>query len=62
MFGVAADEKLDVRSLDRSYEIYVEPVGGQDAEPFTVTAKLGWKWSALHTARTAWREKEVRTY
>src|SRR3990167_4086395 len=44
VFGVAASEKLDLRSLDRSYEISVEPVGRQDAEPFTVTARLGWRW------------------
>lgn len=59
VFGVAADEKLDLRSLERSYEVDVEPVGGQKAEPFTVTAKLGWRWSALDTARSAWREEEV---
>lgn len=61
IFGVGAEEKLDLHSLDRSYEIRLEPVGGQDAEPFTVAARLGWRWTALHTARSTWREEEVLT-
>ena len=61
IFGVGAEEKLDLHSLDRSYEIRLEPVGGQDAEPFTVAARLGWRWTALHTARSTRREEEVLT-
>jgi hypothetical protein len=59
LFGVgAADEQLDLHSLERSYELVVAPVRGDKAEPFTVTAKLGWRWSALHTARSDCREEE----
>lgn len=52
-------ETLDVRSMDRVFEIRVEPVGGQDAEPFTTTARLAWRWEALQSARTATTEQDL---
>lgn len=61
IFGVGAEEKVDVHTLDRFYEVAVGPVGGQDADPFTVTARLGFRWTPLHTARTVWREEDVLT-
>ncbi len=59
IFGVGFDETLDLRSLSREYEVRIEPIGGQDAEPFTVTAKLSWKWDALATARTRTSEEDL---
>lgn len=57
--GVRPDERLDLARLDRTYRVAVEPIGGQDAEPFFVTALLSWRWDALHTARTLSTEDDV---
>lgn len=54
-----AEEKLDLRSLDRIYGVVVEPIGGQDLEPFQVTATIRWHWRALQTARTVTSEQDV---
>jgi hypothetical protein len=61
VFGVRGEELLDLRSMDRIYRIRVEPIGGQDAEPFLVTALLSWRWTALDTARTITVEEDVLT-
>ncbi len=50
--------RLALGSLDRTYLVRVEPVGGQHAAPFLVTAELGWRWTALHTARTVTSEHD----
>lgn len=55
------EETLDLRHLAREYVCHVEPLGGQDAAPFHVTAKLSWTWDALHTARSATIEEDVIT-
>ena len=60
VFGFSR-ETLDVRSMDRTFQIYVEPVGCQDAPPFTVTADLSWRWNALLSARTASTEEDLLT-
>ena len=52
-------ETMDLRSMDRSFESHVKPVGGQDAEPFYVTATLSWRWDSLLTARTATTEEDM---
>ncbi|HWO09898.1 MAG TPA: hypothetical protein VNN80_10480 [Polyangiaceae bacterium] len=44
-------ETLDTRTLQRSYETLIEPLGGQDAEPFHVLATVGFEWDALNDAR-----------
>ena len=44
-------ETLDTRTLQRSYETLIEPLGGQDAEPFHVAASVGFEWDALNDAR-----------
>jgi len=59
MIGLEGEESLDVRSLDRSYEVHVEPFGGQDAEPFFVAASISFSWDALSTARTTTREEDT---
>lgn len=57
--GVGPTESLDLQTMDRTYQIAVEPIGGQDAEPLFVTATLSWRWSALHTARARTCEEDV---
>jgi hypothetical protein len=57
--GAGGTERLDLQTMDRTYEAIIEPIGGQDAEPFFVTATLGWTWSALHTARARTCEEDV---
>ena len=54
-------ERLDVESLDRHFEMFVEPIGGQDAAPFHVTASLAWVWSAIMTARFRSTEEDLLT-
>lgn len=55
------NETLDLRSTDRTLETFVEPLGGQEAEPFHVAAALSWRWDALLTARTATTEEDMLT-
>lgn len=59
--GVHPEEKLDTRNLDREYKVYLEPLGGQDAEPFTVTAAVWFRWDALNTARASTTEEDMLT-
>lgn len=54
-----AEEWLDLHSTDRRVKVYVEPLGGQDVEPFHVTAELSWRWESLHTARSRSCEEDV---
>ena len=54
-------EALDLRFHARTFETVVEPVGGQQAEPFHVAAALAWRWDALHTARSATTEDDMLT-
>ncbi|MBK8997740.1 MAG: hypothetical protein IPM35_18610 [Myxococcales bacterium] len=58
-FGFDSEETLNTRTTDRSYEVHVEPLGGQDARPFHVTATLSFRWDALHTARAATTEEDM---
>lgn len=57
--GSAPRETLDLRNLDRGYEVYVEPLGGQDAPPFHVTAQLSWRWTNLNTIRGQLCDEDV---
>lgn len=59
IIGLHGEETLDLRSLDRNYEVHVEPLGGQDAEPFFVAATISLRWDSLSTARTATREEDT---
>lgn len=56
-----AEEHLDLRHLDRTYRVPVEPGEGQRAEPFFATALFSWRWNALHTARTATTDEDIVT-
>lgn len=53
------EESLDLRSMDRRCQVYVEPLGGQHVEPFYITATLSWRWTAELTARTATTEEDL---
>jgi hypothetical protein len=57
--GLYGTETLDTRNLDRSYRVYVEPLGGQDAAPFHVTAELSWDWHATNTVRGSRTDSEL---
>lgn len=47
--------------LEREYTVCLEPLGGQDCEPFTVTAAVWFRWDALNTARTDTTEEDMLT-
>lgn len=53
------EETLDLRTTDRTCKAFVEPFGGQHAEPFHVTAALEFRWDALQTARTNTTEEDM---
>lgn len=57
--GLYGEELLDTRTLDRSYKVYVEPLGAQDALPFHVTAELSWDWHATNTVRGSRSDSEL---
>ncbi len=58
VFGVdPLRELIDLASTDRIGETLVESYG--HPEPFTVTAKLGWRWHALLSARTETSEEDM---
>lgn len=61
MIGLWGEETLDLRTTSRNYEVHVEPLGGQDAQPFFVAATLSFKWKVLNTARTVTREEDMLT-
>ncbi len=54
-------ETLDVGTLERTYEVMVEPAGGQAAEGYNSAATLKWRWDALKSARTATTENDMMT-
>ncbi len=53
------EEMLGLRSMDRVVKSFVEPFGGQHAEPFHVSAALEYRWDALQSARTATTEEDM---
>jgi len=61
LMGGRPTETIEEASLTRHYWTAVEPYGGQDCEPFHVTATIEFNWEALHTARTCTTEGEMLT-
>jgi hypothetical protein len=53
------EETLNLRSMDRTFTVYVEPMGRQIGGPFHVTGAISWRWDALQTARTATTEEDL---
>src|SRR4051794_8261680 len=53
------EETLDLRTTDRTCKTFVEPLGGQHAGAFHVTAALKFRWNALQTARTNTTEEDM---
>ncbi|MEO7590103.1 MAG: hypothetical protein ABI134_02720, partial [Byssovorax sp.] len=60
LFG-RGEEHLDLRSMERRCEVYVEPIGGQAVKPFHVTAALSWRWKSELTARSDTTEEDLLT-
>lgn len=59
-FGLlSGGEVLDLRSMDRTLTVHVEPMGRQIGGPFHVTGTISWRWDALQTARTATTEEDL---
>ena len=54
-------ETLDLCSTERTYMVYVEPSGHQEAEPFFVGGSLSWRWGSLQSARTHSTEEDLLT-
>ena len=52
-FSPRPAESIDVHGMNRTYRIYVSTPDRRHTRPFHVTATLGWRWEALHSARTA---------
>jgi hypothetical protein len=61
MIGLWGEETLNLRSLDRTYEVHVHPLGKRDGGPFWVSASISFRWDSLTTARTSTREEEALT-
>lgn len=54
-------ETLDLGSMDRTCEVFLEPIGGQHVEPFHVTAALSWRWDVAMAARMRSTEEGLLT-
>lgn len=61
LIGLRPRETIDLASTDRTFKVFVEPMGGSDAEPFHVSAVLSWTWDSLNTARAATTEEDMLT-
>jgi hypothetical protein len=55
------EETLGLCMMDRTCKSFVEPLGGQDTEPFHVSASLAYRWDAFHTARMITNEEDLLT-
>lgn len=58
---VPAKEELDLRALDRTCTVYVEPIGGARDQRFHVSAAISWRWGVAQTARTRSTEEDLLT-
>jgi hypothetical protein len=52
-------ETIDLRTTDRTYALYVEPVEPRRGNLFYVNAEISWRWGALQTARTITTEGDL---
>jgi hypothetical protein len=64
LFFAHADRRVETIDLDdagRSWKVYVHRVTPQSAEPFHVSAVIGFEWSPLDAARARTCEEDVLT-
>lgn len=52
-------ETLDLRSMERTVSVYVEPVDRDLARPFHVSGEISYRWDALQVARTTTCEEDA---
>ena len=52
-------ETIDLRQMDRAYQVYMPVHHRNQARPFHVTIELNWRWDALQSARTATTEEDL---
>ncbi len=53
------EETLDLRSMDRTVAVYLEPLDRDIGRPFHVSASASFRWDALQAARTATCEEDL---
>lgn len=60
IMGMApAKEELDLRSMDRTCTVYIQPLARDANGSFHVSGEITWRWNTLHTARTATTEEDL---
>lgn len=59
LIGLYPREQVEMRSMDRTFEVQVEGVTRGERGPIHVSASISWRWDALQTARTRTREEDV---
>ena len=52
-------ETVDLRHMDRAYQVYMPMPHREQTRPFHVTVELSWRWDALQSARTATTEEDL---
>jgi len=57
--GSEGEERIDTRTLDREFVVYVAPIGCSLSPPWYVSGSASFRWDALLTARMATREEDV---
>ena len=58
-YPVGPTEKIDLRSMTRSYELIIYGGSQPRSEPFHMTAKIEWDWDATLSARYATTEEDM---
>jgi hypothetical protein len=61
MIGLWPDEKIDLRTTDRTLKVHLEPIRRSGAEPFHIAATVSFRWDSLLTARSATKEEDMLT-
>lgn len=58
-YPVGPTEKIDLRSMTRSYELIIYGSSHPKSEPFFMSAKIEWDWDATLSARYATTEEDM---
>jgi hypothetical protein len=56
-----ATETIDISSTDRLWRVWIGQSLGQEAEPFSVSGKVSFRWSPANTARSQTCEEDLLT-